>query len=118
MNKKSVTLRFDLSIPRQKRAYDILMNEKSEKGVPHSLVVHEALELYALKHQGELSGLVDANKVQEPEATGKRKAKKTPATKEATPEPTAAEPSYKLAEDELDDPDLLEQLGALYSDEQ
>ena len=118
MEKKNITIRFDLSIPRQLRAYEVLMNEKSEKGVPHNLVVHEALELYALKHQSELNANLGADNVQELEASGKRKAKKTPAPKKQTPEPTAAEPSFELAEDELDDPYLLEQLGALYSEEQ
>lgn len=118
MEKKNLTIRFDLSIPRQKLAYEILMNEKSEKGIPHNIVVHEALELYALKHQKEPDSFVVNTNVQELEASGKKNARRKAAAKEQNPETATAEPSYGLAEDELDDPYLLEQLGALYSDEQ
>lgn len=109
-----MNIKFDLAIPRQKRAFEILMNEKAETGIPHNLVVHEALECwYALKHQGELN-VQDV--VKEPGSSGKKKNRKAPVNVEPAPE--SAEPSYELTEDELDDPYLLEQLGALYSDEQ
>jgi len=113
-SKKNMNIKFDLAIPRQKRAYEILMNEKAETGIPHNLVVHEALELwYAMKHQVEIS---ESDVMKEPGSTGKKKKKKVPDITESVSE--AVESSYELTEDELDDPYLLEQLGALYSDEQ
>lgn len=42
----NILLGFDLTVPRQKKAYEVLVNEKSEKGIPYKYIVHEALELY------------------------------------------------------------------------
>lgn len=45
-NKKKLLITFNLSIARQKTAYDVLMQEKNKTGLSPSFIIHEALEVY------------------------------------------------------------------------
>lgn len=112
-NKKNLLIGFDLSIPRQKYAYDTLINEKKEKGMPFNLVIHEALELYANQKSGKVPGAISAGK----ETPAKKGRKKEQAKEDVKTSGSGKDASYELTEEELEDPYLLDNLGALYSDE-
>lgn len=45
-DRKKLLITFNLSIARQKTAYDVLMQEKNNTGLSPSFIIHEALELY------------------------------------------------------------------------
>lgn len=52
-NVKKILISFRRDIPRQKQALEILSKEKSETGIAYSLIIHEALLLYAEKRKNE-----------------------------------------------------------------
>ena len=45
--KELVGISFNRSVPRQKRVYDFLVQEKLEKGTTYSAIVHDALYVYS-----------------------------------------------------------------------
>ena len=45
-NKKRFFITFNLSMERQKTAYEVLMKEKNKTGLSPSFIIHEALEVY------------------------------------------------------------------------
>ena len=121
-NKKNILVGFDLNIQRQNRAYNILSKEKAETGMPYNVIIHEALELYALYHS-QLKGTIieDIKGIKSETVTPQRKASKRPETARSVEESGAmdaeAEPEEYLTDDDMADPYLADILGDAYPEE-
>lgn len=51
VEKKKITINFDLNIPKHDKAYQVLKLEQGQTGMSYSMIVHEALVVYA-KNKG------------------------------------------------------------------
>ena len=122
-NKKNILVGFDLNIQRQNRAYNILSKEKAETGMPYNVIIHEALELYALYHS-QLKGTIseDIKGIKSETLNRRGKVSKRPETVQPVEESEAidveAEPEEYLTDDDMTDPSyLVGLLNDAYPDE-
>lgn len=105
--KELVGISFNRSVPRQKRVYDFLVQEKLEKGTTYSAIVHEALYVYSkyLQHI-EASPIFDGSFITGAAASAQTAPVQTApvAVPVQTPATTA---SVEKAENEIPEEDVL-----------